>query len=407
MTGQRRIRGNLDDDRHDRHDRQVRADRPPVADHVELEELSVARVLPRGRSRPGLLAVVAAGALVVLLAAGFGALGGKPSASQAAVAANGTSGGSAPPGPTVPGPTAGETPAVTPWLACNPPPAGVPNVLLEVNGTPHPAFNEVLGASDGVIPPPTAIPYQDRVFVSSNLPAELWIEGGACANAWDITLRFEQLGSFHLERLDTLGNAGLNPLYAAQNRFALFLAPSGGGSGDLTAELSFQTMAVRATWHVSVAAYEHPGGHLVSSSGDGRAVEGCNVALTLHDGQATIGEPCSEDLGELPEGLIPVQAGEELWFSIGDWSMESTTVTCGRLSGQQFVADPRADCDDGDIAVPRDGTQHGQVIIPAPRAKGKWTLAIQACASRTDWLGWNEICGTWYANVEVRPAIAG
>ena len=396
MTGQRRIRGNLDDDRHDR---QVPRDPAPAVGHVELEELSVARVLPRGRSRPGLLAVVAAGALVVLLAAGFGALGGKPSASQAAVAANGASPGAAGTEGSLPGLAPGQTPAVTPWGPCSEPPAGVPNVLLEIDGIPYGGSIEVLRTPSGFVPPQTAIPDQDRLFVSSNVPAELWIEGGVCAVAWDIGLGFA--------RIDSLGNAGLNPLYAAQNRFGLFLAPFGGTNDDLTAELTFQNTSIRATWPINVVPYEHPSAYIVNDSDAGGPVEGCNVALTLHDRQTTIGEPCSDDLGALPEGQIPVQPGEELRFGIGGWTMESTSVICGRLSGQLFVADPAAKCDDGELAMPQDGEGQSEVIISAPRAKGTWTLAIQACASNRDWLGFNEICGTWYENVEVRPAIAG
>ncbi|MBI2781633.1 MAG: hypothetical protein HYX55_07550 [Chloroflexi bacterium] len=392
MTGQRRIRGRLDDDQHDR---QVGADRQPAANHVELEELSVARVVPRGRARIGLPAIVATGSLAVLLAAGFGALGGKPSASQAAAAANGSGTSSARPGPTVPGLAPGVTPAATPWTACGAPPTAAPNVLLEVDGIPYPGDMEVLQASGGAIPAPSPIPSRERLLVSTNVPAALWIVGAACANAWSI--------GFPSATVDDLGNAGLNPLYASQNRFDLFLAPFGGLNADLTADLTFQTLAVRATWHVAVQPYEHPSTYIATRSEGETPVEGCNFAVTLDNGWTTAGEPCGDgsgDVRERPDAAIPVIAGESLSFAVSQWTILSASIRCGSLDGYVFVGDPAATCEEGEAVVPAEGVPT-EVRFVAPHAKGRWTLAIDACASMNDWMGTSQACGTWFADVDV------
>ena len=377
---------------------------------MELEELSVARVVARRRSRPGLSLVIAASMLVVLLAAGFGAWGGKPSASQAAAAAKGSGAGSAYPGPTTPGLEPGEAPAVTPWMPCSAPPAGVPAVLLELNGTPHPGYVEVLQTSGASIPSPTAIPFKDLQFISPNLPAELWIDGGACANAWTI--------KYANERLDMVGNAGLNPLRVAQNRFQLFLAPYGGSSGDLTAELVFQTVTIRATWPADVAPYERPSVVLWGGDGTGtEGVEGCDVSLMLRDGWQTMVNPCDTDLSSTTDAAQAVGPGEELVMNLGHgidiahhsiqqvWQPEEANLTCGTTDGQSFVADTRAGCLEGDLN--QSGYGAGQIVVPAPSSVGRWTLAIRTCASLDDWLGSNQVCGTWFVNVEVTDSSEG
>lgn len=71
-------------------------------------------------------------------------------------------------------------------------------------------------------------------------------------------------------------------------------------------------------------------------------------------------------------------------------------VICGRLSGLSFVAEPEPGCRlEFDAAT-------GAATFPAPSEVGAWTLGISACANQFTMRTKNRICGTWYANIDVR-----
>lgn len=389
MTGPRRLRGRLEDDRH------VGRERPglqPFGTHTELEELSVGRVTTRGRSRPGVQAILAAGALVVLLAVGFGALGGRraPIDRAGASAAN--------TGPTAQALAAGQTPAATPPTSCAAPPETAPGVVLQVGDTATPAFVEVLELPRGVPAAPGPSVTQDpggprRTRVATGVPAYFEIDGAACANAWMV-----RIGG---APIDALGNPGLNPAYASRNRFELFLAPYGGSVADLQAELVFQTMVIRATWPLIVEPYPTPAAFVESARDRWRATAGCDIFMALHGAPVGVGDRCVGSVGREPEMARDVRAGESLTFSIDGWQLESAAVTCGILRDQDFVGEPDAGCPEDEHPIEGDGEVGALARFPAPLTDGPWTLAISGCAVATGGLGSDSICGTWFVNVQV------
>lgn len=362
-----------------------------AASGVEVEDLPVQPVVRRGSARPGVGGILAVVAIVALLAAGFGVLGGRPDTppgpSSAAVAPSGDPSSADPtqdPGPP-------PIPLVTPWIECGDQQTPTPSIVLQVNGQAIPGVVEVLADGlAGSLPPPVVFPRpQSRTDVPVDVVSELWVEGGLCAVAWTIDLVDDQT-------LDSVPNSARDPRYAAQNRFQLQLGPHPGGDVDLRAVLVFPPFVARAVWPIRIVPVEAP---VVALHTEGRRVEpveGCDVALTLATGWSNPLNPCVDDIGEPPGSPAAVRPGERLTFEIVGWRTDAGGVVCGRLSGQSFIAQPETGCNVGEVVA-------SPFVFAAPSEPGRWTLAISACGSRdgTAVAALNRVCGTWYVNILV------
>lgn len=382
-------------------DRGVKARRPgepadPVG-RVEVEELPAQPVMPRGGPKLGVAGTLAVGAMAVLLAAGFGVLGGRPDATpaptRATVASNVASDAAS-----TPPPVAHPTPIVTPWTACGTAPSSdrPPVIELQVNGLPHDSHITEVGApvARPDLRPPLLSPDRpiEPVLVPVDVISEIWIEGAACAQSWFIEL-FTAGGDGVL--LSSMPDRG--PVTAAQNRFPIDLQAQDGGRAVLRAILGFGTMTAAAEWVVDVRAVEPPVAALEGDGGPIELVMGCDVTITLGTGYVRPLNPCVDDVAAPPIETGFVEPGERLRFDLGAWDIRDGQVFCGRLNGQSFVAVPQPGC----LTEVHDVTRLDFVV---PQEAGRWTLAISVCGGVAAILGpgSNSLCGTWYANVEVR-----
>jgi hypothetical protein len=359
---------------------------------AEVEDIETRGLAPGppGSGMPlGRQGMVAAAALVALLLLGFGALGGRvapdasPGASVAAV--DGTSGVTA---ASTPGPTATPkpTPQVTPWTACAPLSDDVPTLYLEVDGRRTELETNVVWQEDPSNPPPSrGGRAQAMVVVPSDVHTELWIEDGACANAWSITIDGLDAG--------TIVNAALDPAVAAQNRFELSLPPFAGREVVLRARLVFPRLLLDTVQAIRVEPYADPVAR-VAADGLVQPVEGCDVVVTLGNGYEA-DQGCTDDLPYPPDDVLVVDAGTRISFELLGWTLMGATTTCGHLSGLAFVAEPEPGCY-AELEVDPDGASAGFT----PAFEGRWTLAISACALETAQLA-NRVCGTWFAEVLV------
>jgi hypothetical protein len=367
---------------------------PPSHD-PEVEELPPQSVLPGGSSSLGVGGTVAVVAIVALLAAGFGVLGGRPDASPSATAA------AVVPSLREPPPTPGlpASPRVTPWIECAPPPTSPPPVFLQVDGEPF--EGAVQAGSSPNDPQPTAIAGgpaypgariepPEPIEVPVDVITEIWVTGGACALDWTI-----DLSSLH--RLDSVINVARDPGYASQNRFEVLLIPFVGGDYTLRAELGFENLVAQATWPIRIVPIERPHAVLLLSGIEAFPVLGCDVTLTFGANRSEPLNRCVDDVGEPPGDAIPVRSGSAIEFMLDGWDLDVASVTCGRLLGPSFVAEQGSGCSQG-------AEDAGATFsFEAPPQNGRWTLALSACASRpaSRGSGFNRACGTWYANIVV------
>jgi hypothetical protein len=350
-----------------------------------VEELPPQSVVPRGASRLGLGGTVAVVAMVALLAAGFGLLGGRPSeAPRLSYEANAPS---EEPDLTPIGPT--PSPLVTPWTECAEAPVSAPEITLQVGGLGYPGVVSLLEQSIAApTAPVTDPPPQDLATVPTDAITELWVEGGACALAWVVDLSDGR-------QLDAVRNTNRDPGYVSQNRIALRFHPLEDGDHQLRAILVLQTLTVRATWPIRIEPTPI-NAVLHTRDGSARPVMGCDVTLLLGPDRNELLNPCVDDVGEPPDDAVPVRSGDRLEFELEGWRIEGASVVCGRLSGQSFLTQPRPGC-----SIFQD--EPGRFEFEAPPGNARWTLALSACGRREASVGIGDIhvCGTWYANVVV------
>ena len=379
--------------------RRPEGDPRPWTGGAELEELSLQPARSRRTARLGVGGALAIAGAVGLLATGFGLFGGRPSPSTVPTA--GAASGPAAGIPT--GVLAGyESPRVRPAVECGPAPTQPPAVLLVVDGVATPGLVEVVPAPGSVDPTGSggaaSASSGPRIEVPVDAKTELWIAGRACAHAWTIELSHPcgQPGCGVI--LDALYNPERRPAYASQNRFQLnFFGHRGLADVELRALLSLADLEVKASWPIKVGDFVVPEAMLVSDGDSTLATAGCDVVVTLRSGglgyQSEAG--CQGDIRPW-EVMAPVvvSRGEGLSFRVGQWFIDTAHVLCGRLSGETFYGP-----DDGCRLAP--GGYAGSVEFAAPDVTGPWTLAIEGCAEE-DKGGGNRICGTWYAEVEVR-----
>lgn len=332
---------------------------------AELEELPPQPVVPRGSSGLGLGGTLAVVAIVALLGAGFGLLGGRPESTPRPTAAAVAS-------VTEPTPASAASPRVTPWTECAAPPTEAPRMLLQVNGEPFESAD------------------REPIEIPVDVITEIWVEGGACALEWTIDLE-------NFRRLDTIRNQAGDAGYAAQNRFAVLLVPYDGGDFVLRAELGFGEIVAEATWPIRILPIDRPRASLLLPDFLAAPVAGCDVTLFFGSGRSEPLNRCVDDIGEPPRDAIPVRSGTRIEFALADWQLDDATATCGRLSGQSFIVQPRPGCS-------HELEARGMPLaFEAPAQNGLWTVAFSACASRPASRGSasNRVCGTWYANIAV------
>jgi hypothetical protein len=369
----------------------------PGGGRVEVEELPTQVLAARPRPRVPLTGAIAVTALVVLLAGGFGLLGGGRGGTPASppLASSLADGSTA-----APSPTGAPAPRVTPWSGCSGPDDEPPEPVLEVDGRPYYGQVELLDFDIGTtfegIPPVIGQDNLDHVVeVPMDEVVEIWIGGNSCAVAWNIAL--VETGFPTTRILETVSNQQLDPAIAAQNRFQVFVAPFT-GDHQLRAILFLENVAVRATWSIHVPALEPPTVTLTAGDREIPTIIGCDVRQRLVNEAEQALSPCTRDVPRDLDRWVGITPGEQLDFQIEGWAATDTTVYCGQLAERRFA--PRSD---PSCLIPRDPLSAGLRFL-APEEPGAWTLAIFECATRISAVGrgFEELCGTWYANVRVR-----
>ena len=365
----------------------------PWSGAVEIEELPAQPVQPGRRSGPGLGGVLAFGAAVLLLAAGLGFLGGRPGPTSPLAIARPSSGG----GVTTP-PYTGE-PLVTPVRKCGASPSGPPGILLDVGGRStlgavdvldsEPASSSVLGGVEGV--PEQTLP--PRVDVRSDIAVEVWTAGRACAVGWTI----EVLGRPASDVLEFVANPGREPGLASQDRFRLVLADYAGQSIDLSATLVFPSFTLRAIWPIRILPFSPPAGVFKAARVPIPALMGCDVRLTLGNGWDARQNFCPDAVGDNRALPTRVEPGQKLEFKFdhADWEVDEAAIACGHLSLTTFAVDTTCRLEDAE----RD---QFSFIVTVPDLPGEVALALLTCGTQVLADATNRLCGTWYANLEVR-----
>jgi hypothetical protein len=366
------------------------AGRGPVPDErwgvVEVEELPTQRVALRKPDRPRLGVLIATSVGIALLAAGLGALGGRPAPRGAADVAV---------GPPSAAPLAAYTgePLERPTVPCRQSEDAPPGIDLNLGGRAvHSYFLVDLRNPPQPASPGTMQSLPPALDVRSDLPAEVRVVGDVCAVAWQIQLRDDNSGTIELE---TMGNPSGNPLVAAQNRFRVALGQHRGSTGWLQASLSFPSATLQAWWLIRILPFQAPSARLTLADLAIDLAQGCDVNLTLGSGWNERLNPCFDDVDRAQEAASIASAAVPLLFRFRDgWRVDGPAVGCGQLSERRFLVD-------GDCRI--DARVDGDaLVIEPPTPPGTWTLSIGACGIQELADATNTICGTWYATVDVR-----
>lgn len=356
----------------------------------ELEELPQQAVHGRGRRRPPIGALLAVIGLIVLLAGGSGLLGGHDA-----------------PGPSnatgFNGPTAtarsdpGSTPLVTPTAPCGAADRDpVPRVILYVNAIQQPGIVDSIEWLDGRSGP-TSVPQGGsgsvgRVEIRSDVVSIIYTGGDVCALEWHIELESPEesivLGDVH--------NPSRDPAIAQQNTFELPLWEWRGQSYDLDVSLTFPEVQVRGRWPIRILPFELPVARLATNRRDIPLLDGCDLELHLANGGSDQPYPCAGDVTAPGDAITTVARDAQLHLAFTDgWTVANPFVGCGQLTGVAFFPAGPPGCG----LDPR--TVDGMARFAAPPLLGEITLAISACAEQALPDAYNELCGTWYATINI------
>jgi hypothetical protein len=364
---------------------------PAASGGAEIEELPAQPVLGRGRERPGLSAALAAGIFVLILAAGFGALGGRGSSPNGSAVAQPTETRLAEPS------AAAVVPIVTPAVQCLPVENGIlPTVRLALPGDIYDGTLSIVDwRQPGPRPTPPLVPTDEPIALRVDQTAELYTTGDQCATTWAISLN-DGSNEFELEQY---ASPESTPEYARQNRFALDLGPLRGQRYDLAAMLEFPGITTRTTWPIEVLPFDAPSPELTRGKRRIAVAVGCRGQLSLGSGYTEPLNACFEDVGQAPEPARLVVPGPPMILRFPtDWYVQGSDITCGSLKDLYFQPDASRACD---IAWIEDGVS---LMIDGPKATGTWTLAIETCAIQVLSDVTNQACGTWYATVVARSS---
>ncbi|HXG27156.1 MAG TPA: hypothetical protein VNL94_09975 [Candidatus Binatia bacterium] len=337
----------------------------------------------------------------MLLAGGFGLLGGRPDPSSSPTTGAAAPSSTAPP-PSSPPPA----PLVTPFAPCGPDPGTTPpTVELQTNGVPTPGFVELIDLDAQPIEPtptpadPLASLRGPRVEVHPDVVTEISIEGGACALRWFIVLYDPVTGDGdQLDQVPTDGEGDVR--LAAQNRFGLWHRLSAlrdfPNDVQLIAVFQFEEIAIAAWWRVRVMPLRMPDVRLLDLRDDEviPLAAGCDLRLRLGNGYEEDLLGCVGDVSAELGAPTRIDPDDPLLLESDGVPAEDLVVVCGRLSGSSFVAEPEPACN----AEPPDG-QPFPVAAPA----GPWVLALSTCVlvDSPSTVASNSLCGTWYAHVRV------
>ena len=363
---------------------------------MEVEELPTQTLLPRSRSRVPLTGAIAAAGLAILLAAGFGLLGGRGGGAAAASPASSSVAQAPSPTPAATQPQA--VPRVTPWVPCGSAGEHPPSPVLEVDGDQHLGRVEV--AYNGPEPGLDGIEHEpgdgqpERVDVPMDAVTEIWISGGRCAIEWTVGMADEGHAPIVLE---SVVNEALDPAVSSQNRFEIFVAPYA-GDFDLRAILYFDDVAVRATWPIHVPELVPPQVSMRAGERPIQTAAGCDVTQRLANELEERLNPCERDVQREPARRAAGAPGARLTVGLEGWGPARSVAYWGQLTDRRFI--PR-----GDPPCFREhDPQSTGLRFRAPDEAGAWTLAVQTCATRlrATGRGFEELCGTWYANLRVR-----
>jgi hypothetical protein len=368
-----------------------------VTSNLEVEELPTQAVGPHSTSRIPLTGAIAVGAVGILLAAGFGLLGGRTGVALGSPIPSQVADASSPASPPVVTQPTGE-PLVSPWGPCGDAGDDVPMPYLKVDGVQH-----VGRVEQNVRGPGQDIdvfddePGEDleRVEVPMDALTEIWMPGGRCANAWYIAIRsYDDPVPVVLE---SVSNDALDPAIASQNRFELFVAPYE-GDFDLGAIFALEDVSLRATWLIHVPELAPPDVSLRAGAEAIQTVIGCGAVQRVANGLAKLLVPCTSEVGHKPSRATDVAPGQELDFAIDGWVSTGMTITCGQTVDGRYIRQLDPAC------LLEGHLGDGGIRFAAPGEAGTWTLAISSCATpgRFIFTGVGELCGTWYADIRVR-----
>jgi len=261
---------------------------------------------------------------------------------------------------------------------------GQPSPAFSSSTLPHNTAGPVTGAGYGR----EGNRAKAQILVVDDVPANVeLLEALLMADGYDVTTATDGY-----EALDFVAED--EPDVARQNRFDLALARYRGRVFELHATLSFPGAVARTTWPIRVLPYDAPKPTLTRG---GKAIDvkpGCDIELILGNGYSELANPCPYELNELPVAATIRGQGTGMTFALPEgWFILDASVTCGLLSEQSLTPDPSCD-----IAWSDQGTT---VSIDEPVNAGTWTLGIHGCGTQFLDGARNQVCGTWYATIEV------
>ena len=343
--------------------------------------------------RIGASTVIAFLAIALLLAGGFGLMGGRnpasPMPSGAAVAGSPTPGPTPTPGPPTEPPLVTE---VTPWSPCSSPSDAPPEVRLEVASTAHLGQLEMLWTESGSPAPSVPAGATYAISIPAYTTPEIWIVGARCALSWTISVDGEEF--------DRYINVPRDPRVASQNRFSIGYVARFGGLDDaeLLATLSFPSFTARVRWLLNVEPWPRPAVTLSGSGGTMAMSPGCDVEYQLPQDTDRPGI-CDRDLLAPPTRKLVVGAGEQnLAIAIPGWFIEDGVyIECGSINVDGYF--------EGDATCEYPATIDGSTaLFKAPSETGLRVLRAAMCGRPGSSAYVQTMCLTWFANLDVRPA---
>jgi hypothetical protein len=364
---------------------------------AELEDVSTSRTMRTSKPRIGATGVLAVLAVAVLLAGGFGLMGGRSLATprpQSGVGAGGSASADAAPGssqtpwpPTIP-PVITD---VTPWTECSTPSDEPPEVRLEVGPIATLGSLEILYMASGGPPPSVPAGATYPISIPAFTAADIWIVGARCAVGWSISLDGEEQ--------DRYVNPGQDPRVASQNRFSLGGLSRFGGRDPvaLVATLVFPAMTARVTWQVAVDPWPRPSVVLRGSGGSVAMSPGCDVEYFFPQADDPP-EVCDTEVREAPTKSLVVHAGEEaVTVEAPGWTFEpDVNFGCGTLAGG-FL-------EDSGSCLQAPTMKDSTFTFPAPEETGVKVVRISFCGRPSSSEESATVCVTWFGQIDVRPA---
>lgn len=359
---------------------------------AELEDVSIGRTVRSASPRIGASSVIAVLAIALLLAGGFGLMGGRNSAtprpSNVAVGASPTPSPSPTPGPPTAPPVIFE---VVPWTPCSAPSDAPPEIRLEVGSTATLGQLEILWMESGEPAPSVPAGATYPITIPAYVSPSIWIVGARCALSWTILLDGHEV--------DRYLNVQRDPRVASQNRFLVPSISRFGGleRTELVATLVFPTLTARVRWLLSVEPWPRPDVTLTSTRGSRSMVPGCDAESQLPLAPDQPDDCVAEIRAPLPKALV-VSAGEEpLQIDVPGWVLdEGVHVECGRFTEDGFF-EGDGSCDQE--AMQKDAT----ILFRAPEQTGVRTVRASFCARPGPASAPESMCFSWFAQLDVRP----